>query len=479
MILKVLFGFLIFGSINASLLEKPASRSNGDNFGCYWNNRCSYQLFGSKTPYDAIRGDLRDFQRPQGCEAVSFWSLHRHGNRNPGNSVTENMKFVAGLRDQIVAAYDEGRSQLCAQDIDSFRKFVWNATLEEATSELTGVGYEELYDIGTRVKTAYPELLSGTPDDYYFRPTDEQRTITSAIAFVHGLTDGTNMTLPIDGVREVEDVIRTYEKCDRYQELVKGAPEVTKEVEDFENSSDYQNIKAAVQQRLGIAYQLTEEDIYSFYESCRFYRSWDVTYRSPWCSVFTDEELVVLDYRDDVRHYYRNGYGSWVNVRLGAPPLKDLLESFEAAVQGQGKKVTSYFSHDTMMEMVWCALGLYKDEEPLRGAERRDDRLWRSSYMGAKSINLMAVLNRCEESGNQSYRVQLFIGEKPTELCPLEGCTWDRFLEIFQPFRSANLDFCSLDYSTTTEPGSDNGAAATYGLSWVLMAHLVVLFFRL
>lgn len=32
---------------------------------CYWNDPCVYQYFSTKTPYDAIRGDLRDYDKPE------------------------------------------------------------------------------------------------------------------------------------------------------------------------------------------------------------------------------------------------------------------------------------------------------------------------------------------------------------------------------------------------------------------------------
>lgn len=81
-------------------------------------------------------------------------------------------------------------------------------------------------------------------------------------------------------------------------------------------------------------------------------------------------------------------------MNLGKQPLKDLYENFELAVNGKGKKVISYFSHDTMMEMTFSALGVYKDDEPLQSNIRKADRIWRSSFIGAFSSNLIAVLNR-------------------------------------------------------------------------------------
>ncbi|KOB66528.1 putative multiple inositol polyphosphate phosphatase [Operophtera brumata] len=347
---------------------------------CYWNRQCPFPLHSTKTPYDTVRGDIRDFTTPQNCEAVSVWTLNRHGNRNPGSSVTESIKYIASLKDEI--------------DVNNFRRWSWNDTLEVSQSYLTGTGYEELFDIATRIREKYPHLLQGTAEDYYFRPTNEQRTITSAIAFAHGLNDGTNLTLHIDNARTRDDVVRPYENCDRYQQEVKTSQLLDDQMNDYFNTAEFIAVQHAVQQRLGLSTQLTPDNIYELYEICRFDRSWSDIHQSPWCAAFSDHDLVVLEYRDDIRHYYRNGYGSWVNVNLGGPALKDLYENFEAAVQGHGRKVTSYFTHDTMLEMVWCALGIFKDPNQLQASFRNPGRVWRTSSIGAFSVNLIAVLNR-------------------------------------------------------------------------------------
>lgn len=94
------------------------------------------------------------------------------------------------------------------QDIDEFRKWKWNETLETSQSFLTGTGYEELYDIAKRIRERYPHLLHGSDEKYYFRSTDEQRTVTSGMAFVHGLAEGTNLNLTVDGPWERDNIIR-------------------------------------------------------------------------------------------------------------------------------------------------------------------------------------------------------------------------------------------------------------------------------
>ncbi|XP_075978176.1 multiple inositol polyphosphate phosphatase 1-like [Anticarsia gemmatalis] len=432
-------------------------------YGCYFNAECPYGLFASKTPYDTIRGDIRDQPVPNNCQAVSVWSLHRHGNRNPGKSVTVGMQLVASMKNEIIASYEAGNSQLCAQDIDNFKVWAWNETLETSQSYLTGTGYEELYDIGSRIREKYPHLLQGTADQFYFRPTNEQRTITSCMAFAHGLTDGVNLNVTVDDALLRDDVIRPYENCDRYQQDVKGGQPLADQLDSYFKSPEFVAVQNAVQRRLGISTKLDADNIFSMYELCRFYRSWATNLQSPWCAPFTNEDLVVLEYYDDVRHYHRNGYGSWVNVNLGKTALKDLFERFEAVVQGEGTKVVSYFTHDTMLEMVWCALGLYKDAEPLQATDRNVDRLWRSSKIGAFSVNMIAVLNSCTVSDHQHYGVQIYINEMSTPICPPEGCTWDEFRDKFEGYTASSLEFCSMEYEYEPPVPAPNSAAAVSG----------------
>ncbi|XP_073957030.1 multiple inositol polyphosphate phosphatase 1-like [Choristoneura fumiferana] len=412
---------------------------------CYWNRECPNLLHSTKTSYETVRGDIRDYPDPESCEAISVWTLHRHGNRNPGSVSVLMKELIDTVQSQIIQAYEAGRSQLCAQDIEAFRRWTFNETILASQSYLTGTGYDELYDIAKRLRHRYPLLFQGTSDDYYFRPTNSQRTIASAMGYVHGFTEGTNLNINFDGPFERDDMIRPYENCLRYQQEVRGGALLEQQLVDYAETEEYLALQRAVQARLGITYQLTQDDIYTLYEICRYHRTWVPSHQDAWCAAFTNEDLVVLEYRDDVRHYYRNGYGSWVTPRLAGPLLKDLRERFQAAVRGEGKKVVSYFSHNAMTEMTFIALGLYRDNFAILGSQRNTNRLWRTSFIAAFATNLMVVLNRCTESGTQTHRVQFFINEKETTLCPLSGCTWDQFEDIMRDFDD-NLDFCSLDY---------------------------------
>ncbi|XP_047991047.1 multiple inositol polyphosphate phosphatase 1-like [Leguminivora glycinivorella] len=433
---------------------RAGARAGADE-SCYWNRPCPYLLHSTKTAYETVRGDIRDYPDPESCEAVSVWSLHRHGNRNPGSSSVDMKRLIDIVQPQILQAFQEGRSQLCAQDIEAFRNWTFDATMIEEQAYLTETGYQELSDIGKRLRERYPHLARGTPQEYYLRPTNSQRTIASVQGFLEGFTEGTNLNITYDGPFERDDVIRSYANCDKYQQDIKNGPSRKEQLEIYEKTAEYVAVQKAVQERLGISYQLTAPDVYTLYEICRYHRTWSPSHQDAWCATLSDADLVVLEYRDDVRHYYKNGYGSWVNERLAGPLLKDLRVRMEAAANGTGQRLVSYFSHNAMTEMAIVALGLFRDAAPAAGATRDPSRTWRTSFIGAFSTNMIVVLNRCTESGTATHRVQFFINEKPTELCPLAGCSWQQFQELVGHFEDS-LEFCSLDYP---EPGPAPGAA--------------------
>ncbi|CAH2255057.1 jg7222 [Pararge aegeria aegeria] len=343
---------------------------------CYWNRKCQYDYFSTVTPYDSVRGDLRDQPKDDGCEVISVWSIHRHGNRNPGPDVTRNIRELQYKIKQLLDSEHSPasrRSNNCSQDMYDLMNWSWNSTMDNSAEYLTGIGYEELFDLGRRLYYGHDEFLKSV-DKVYFKATNEQRTITSLAAFVRGMSVAQgNFSSGIDPPSEIDYLLRPYKNCERYTEEVKNGPKLADELAAYDSSAEFLAI----------------------------------------------------------------------NVKLGALPLKDLYENFVNATEGDKKTLVSYFTHDTMMEMVYCALGLYKDPEPPRGFTRDANRLWRTTQFSAFASNLMAILTRCVESGVQTFRVQILINEKTTPLCPEEGCTWQQFLENFQGYSKANLDVCA------------------------------------
>lgn len=153
--------------------------------------------------------------------------------------------------------------------------------------------------------------------------------------------------------------------------------------------------KDRIQRRSGIDYILSDENVTALYDLCRYTWSAIDDKVSPWCALFTKDDLQVLEYIQDLKHYYKNGYGKPINEIFGRVPLANLLESFENVKNGGGKKIIAYVTDATMLDQICTALGLFKDSKPLSGTNRDHERKWRTSKISVFSANLVAVLNRC------------------------------------------------------------------------------------
>lgn len=119
--------------------------------------------------------------------------------------------------------------------------------------------------------------------------------------------------------------------------------------------------------------------------------------RSPWCVAFNKEQLKILEYAEDLKYYYRSGYGNEINRKIGCPPLKDLYEKFDQTVNNgnqNGNKVAVYFTDSITIQTFLTAMQIAKDYEPLRGDNyfQQSRRQWRTSTIDPFASNLAAAL---------------------------------------------------------------------------------------
>lgn len=70
---------------------------------------------------------------------------------------------------------------------------------------------------------------------------------------------------------------------------------------------------------------------------CPIYRN--VQQRSPWCIAFTKGQLKLLEYAEDLKSYYKSGYGNRISAKIGCGPLKDLYDRFERTVNGKKHEI--------------------------------------------------------------------------------------------------------------------------------------------
>ncbi|XP_053609480.1 multiple inositol polyphosphate phosphatase 1-like isoform X2 [Plodia interpunctella] len=368
--------------------------------------------------------------------------LARHGARNPSEQNIREMKNALAMKSDILRYHAEGRGDLWDREIADLQEYRWSPDVDVTPYVLTNRGHRELNDLGDRINMTYFSLLKKLKE-HHIRPTNEQRTIESARSFLNGLDD--SLAYGIEApLRKIKDVmLLPYLHCDLHTTEAWNGSKRISELQKYYETADYKEVLLSVQKRMGSNEPLTPTNVSGLYDLCRFHRSTSLTGTSPWCKLFTNRDLEVLEYIEDINSYYRSGYGFPYNGHLGRLVLSDLLKKFQAEVYDSKPTFTAFFSHDSLIDMVYCALGLFHDEKSLKAKRRNPRRKWRTSKNTPFAANIIVVLHECENMLEpRPYKVQFLVNEKPQRVCVKKVCTWAEFQDKLKPFLQSDLKFC-------------------------------------
>ncbi|ELU13329.1 hypothetical protein CAPTEDRAFT_186000 [Capitella teleta] len=418
--------------------SKPPSTNNY----CYSTDPSPNRNYVTKTPYDISRNqDEPQNEAIEGCTAIHMWMVSRHGHRfSSANSMQEVSDFLLSIHDDVI----NGQNELCAEDLTALHD--WEPLNEPSMAEmLTETGWNELRLLGNNFKIRAPELLdqeySGEFYDLRHSNYSEggDRTRDSARAFCEGVW-GTYEGVVLDEQGEPDWLIHFYKYCDKYIEEVKNQP--IEEAVKFDTGPVVAEMVERVEQRLGLQQGLLDFDAVSLiWESCRV--EWGVRVGdSPWCAAFTAEDLVVMEYSEDIKYYYDTSYPSNISYEQACPLVQDLVDAFTGVIDGDSeKRLSGAFGHSSTINMFLTRLGLHKDDAPLTAdAFPYEDRQWKVTDHCPMASNVVFVLYECESS---EYKVKSFVNEFPVIVpgCDDFICDWERLRQNWQPI----VESCDIE----------------------------------
>ena len=68
---------------------------------------------------------------------------------------------------------------------------------------------------------------------------------------------------------------------------------------------------------------------------CAFQQAW--YNESSWCSLLTPDDLRVFEYKNDLEHYWTEGYGHPVNYMVGCNLMGDIINYLEQLTNKESK----------------------------------------------------------------------------------------------------------------------------------------------
>ncbi|XP_065205117.1 multiple inositol polyphosphate phosphatase 1-like [Planococcus citri] len=193
-----------------------------------------------------------------------------------------------------------------------------------------------------------------------------------------------------------------------------------KESDEFISSPVFQLLRSRISYRLGFTYPISTENVTALYESCVFWNNLPAIWKPQFCAAFTPDDLRIMEYYLDLKHFYEFGYGNPLSQKMGCPLVKDMMNKLSNAAKGTfGKKGTFYFADEENFMGFITKMGLFRDEKPPKHDNynlQKQNRKWRSSLLSPSIATTHVILFNCK---NVETRVEFYINEK---LIKLDAC---------------------------------------------------------
>lgn len=384
---------------------------------------------------------------PEDCSVDQVMLMGRHGSRWP---LASELEYIVNLTTKVSGSWDYIQNA----DLPESMSFLKNGyTTSLGHDNLTATGRKQLFDHGVAFKLKYPDLNATT-----VLAGDQDRVVESAQWFSMGyfgrdwftLQDTMFETIPEDEV--TISWITPMDTCANWSYTSFGVAPVE------EWGAVY--LPDITSRLNGIipGLNLTDDDIHGALYACAYdYAAYEV---SPWCDVFTEDELAQFEYELDLLMTGAFGYNlpDPMGATIGSLYVNKLIDRFTNA---SGDAVLLYleFGHDTTIDLALTALGLAKDDPPLSTTAMPEERAWHTSQQVPFAAQMIWEKFSCSSSF-EGPQIRLILNDAPF---PLSTCA-DSEDDLM--YGSCALDaFVSANGDSTTVSWGDKTWNATCGAS--------------
>lgn len=128
------------------------------------------------------------------------------------------------------------------------------------------------------------------------------------------------------------------------------------------------------------------------WQLCRFEQAFDLHKMAPWCSVFSVNDISVLEYGEDLGYYHEAGYGFAMNKNILCEAMQNMLRYLQSKDPSE-QPARILVTHSTSMQLLLVSLGLSEDLTPLKSSNfaQMAYRKWRTSQQTAYASNLAVI----------------------------------------------------------------------------------------
>ncbi|XP_070708037.1 multiple inositol polyphosphate phosphatase 1b [Pempheris klunzingeri] len=410
--------------------------------------------FGTKTRYEEVNPHLlRDALSANGsalkpppserCTPVHLTAVIRHGSRYP---TAKNIRRIQKLSELVrTEASRAPGAPGWLQDIQS-RWEMWFT--EDMDGQLVMKGREDLRQLAVRLSLLLPALLSEENQRRFsVRSSSKHRCVSSVESFQEGLQLLWGRSEVQYSHRVDDELMRFFERCRGYVEGVENNRTALLEVEKFKHGEEMEAVRRRMADKLGLPHHRLTPDLV---EAAFFLCSYELSIRSllsPWCFLFDESDAKVLEYKSDLKQYWKRSHGHVISSLSSCPLFHHVFRTLDKAgrprrsTEASPEPASILVGHAETLLPLLSLLGLYKDQTPLTAANyhAQHGRSFRTSLIVPYAANLLFVLYDCQ----RGPRLQLLVNESPVRFPGLEGEDAPLYRDVRANYRHL-LDGCDF-----------------------------------
>ncbi|KAM6067586.1 multiple inositol polyphosphate phosphatase 1 [Chlamydotis macqueenii] len=377
--------------------------------------------FGTKSRYEEVNPHLmRDplslgpagaaSRLPAACTPLQLRALLRHGTRYP---TAGQIRRLGELHSRLLR-----RPAACPA---AAALAAWQMWYEEGLDgRLAPQGRRDMEHLARRMAARFPALFARRR--LVLASSSKHRCLQSGAAFRRGL--GPSLRLGGDETEvEVNDsLMRFFDHCAKFVALVEENDAAMCQVDAFKEGPEMRKVLEKVASALCLPVEELNADLVQVAFLTCSYELAIKNVTSPWCSLFSEEDAKVLEYLNDLKQYWKRGYGYDINSRSSCILFQDIFQHLDKAVEESksSKPISSplivQVGHAETLQPLLALMGFFKDDEPLKANNyvRQTRRKFRSGRIVPYAANLVFVLYHCDQvkTSEEEYQVQMLLNEK-------------------------------------------------------------------
>ncbi|KAJ1554753.1 hypothetical protein HK405_004152 [Cladochytrium tenue] len=404
----------------------------------------------------------------ESCQVRQVLLLARHGTRNPTSG---DIKNHIALQTKLAAN----------PPTNPLYSFLSNLTVPSTGGTnaglLTWQGVLDHHNLAARIFGSYPADLFADPAATSWQATNVSRAIASGNSFIDGMysnNTASNLaakTALLNAVvpQTLDADLRPFDACAAYVNASTAA--TTSNTNSTLSAAAYfPPIATRLTALLGT--NLTSDDVATLFSLCSF----DNTLQGAGdlstsvCSLFTDDELALYDFEQDLANDVNEGFGLPINSMLACSLVTtfvDFMDAMVSEVSGACSASSSVsaptavfrFAHEETIMPLVTLLGLYGGQALTYNASATvSDLQSRALHYSAASpfaANFIFELQSCASD----WYVRVLHNEQPIVVpgCAAETCPLDAFKAAL-----AGKIGCDFDVAVCGNTAGTVGGAATY-----------------